>query len=198
MPAMTETRFEPDLPSFLAPLSSAGPITVAVMVSSVDGRATVGGRVGELTGPADQQVLLGAREQAAAVVVGGRTVRAEGYVGLLGDEAKARREARGLPPEPELVVFTRASPAPADLWRQLRERYPQELIVCEGGPTLLGLIVEHRLLDQLVLCLSPQIIGDDAQKRLIQHDGELNVALELLAATTSGGFLFLRYGLAYH
>ncbi len=197
MPAMTEAAFTDDIPSFLEPLAGAGPITVAVMVSSVDGRATVSGRVGELTGPADQQVLLGAREMAAAVVVGGRTVRAEGYVGLLGDDAKARRQARGLTAEPELVVFTRASPDPPTLWQQLRERHPGGLIVCEGGPTLLGMIVEHRLLDQLVLCLSPQIVGDDTQKRLVQHGGELEVRLELLAATPSDGFLFLRYGLAY-
>ncbi|MGH2863554.1 MAG: dihydrofolate reductase family protein [Solirubrobacteraceae bacterium] len=195
MPAMAQAAFADDIPSFLEPLVTAGPVTAAVMVSSVDGRATVSGRVGQLTGSADQRVLLGAREHAAAVVVGGRTVRAEGYVGLLGDEAKARREAKGLPAEPELVVFTRASPSPPELWRQIRERHPGELIVCEGGPTLLGMIVEAQLLDQLVLCLSPQIVGDDAQKRLLSHAGELNVELTLLAATASEGFLFLRYGL---
>lgn len=195
MPIMAEAIFTPDIEGFLAPLQGAVPITVAVMVSSVDGRATVGGRVGELTGPADQRVLLGAREQAAAVVVGGHTVRAEGYVGLLGEEAKARRQARGLPPEPELVVFTRASPSLPELWRQLRQRHPEGLIVCEGGPTLLGLIVEQRLLDQLVLCISPQLIGDDSQKRLLEHAGELEQPLTLLTTTISEGFLFLRYGL---
>ncbi len=194
---MPEADFTADIPSLLEPVADAGPITVAVMVSSVDGRTTVTGRVGELTGPADQQVLLGAREMAAAVIVGGGTVRAEGYTSLLDDEAQARRQARGLPPEPELVIFTRASPAPPELWRQLRERHPDGLLVCEGGPTLLGLIVEHRLLDQLVLCLSPQIIGDQSEKRLLQHAGPLNVRLELLAAATAESFLFLRYGLAY-
>jgi riboflavin biosynthesis pyrimidine reductase len=192
---MTEAAFVRDIPALLEPLTSAGPLTAAVMVTSVDGRATVSGRVGELTGSADQQLLLGAREHAAAVVVGGRTVRAEGYEGLLGDDAKARRQARDLPPEPELVVFTRASPSPPELWRELRERHPEQLIVCEGGPTVLGLIVEHRLLDQLVLCVSPQIVGDDAQKRLLSHAGELGVDLKLLAATAAEGFLFLRYGL---
>lgn len=192
---MAQAAFDQDIPSFLQPLTEAGPITVAVMVTSVDGRATVAGRVGELTGSADQQVLLGAREHAAAVVVGGRTVTAEGYTSLLGDDARARRQAGGLPPEPELVVFTRQSPPPVELWRQLRERHPDGLIVCEGGPTLLGLIVEQRLLDQLVLCVSPQLIGDDTQKRLLEHPGELDVRLRLLAATTSEGFLFLRYGL---
>ena len=192
---MAEVVFPKDIPSFMEPLTQVRPITVAVMVTSVDGRATVGGRVGELTGTADQQVLLGAREHAVAVVVGGRTVRAEGYAGLLGDDAKQRREAKGLPAEPELVVFTRASPSPPELWRQIRERHPDGLIVCEGGPTLLGMIVERRLLDQLVLCVSPRLVGDDSQKRLLTHAGPLDVKLELLAATTSEGFLFLRYGL---
>ncbi len=72
------------------------------MVSSVDGRATVDGRVGDLTGAADQKVLLGVRELAAAVVVGGNTVRAEGYDRLLDDDARPRK-ARGLHAEPELV-----------------------------------------------------------------------------------------------
>jgi riboflavin biosynthesis pyrimidine reductase len=196
MPSMTPASYDPDVPTFLAPLGHAGEISVAVMVSSLDGRATVGGRVGELTGSADQEVLLGTREIAAAVVVGGTTVRAEGYDRLLGEEAQARRRARGLPAEPELVVFTRESPSLPELWRQVRERHPGGLIVCEGGPTLLGLTVEHKLLDQFVVCLSPQIVDDESQKRLLEHQtGALDVELQLLAVTSAEGFLFLRYGL---
>lgn len=194
MGTVAEASYDPDISSFLEPLASSGPLTIGVMVSSVDGRATVNGRVGDLTGPADQKVLLGAREMAAAVVVGGRTVRAEGYVGLLDDEAQARRRANGFPAEPELVIFTRASPSPPELWRQLRQRYPEGLIVCEGGPTLLGFVVEHGLLDQLLLCVSPQISGAVDEKRLIEHAGTLDIELELLAVTSTNGFLFLRYG----
>ena len=192
---MTEAAYVRDIPALLAPLIGAGPITAAVMVASVDGRATVDGRVGDLTGQADQQVLLGAREHAAAVVVGRRTVSAEGYDGLLDDEARARRVTRGLEPEPELVVFGRNSPSPPELWHQLRERHPDQLIVCEGGPTTLGLIVEHQLLDQLVIGISPQLVGDDTEKRLVNHLAPLDQELELLAATIAEGFLFLRYGL---
>jgi riboflavin biosynthesis pyrimidine reductase len=192
---MGETAFEPDISNFLKPLADAGPLTVAVMVSSVDGRATVGGKVGDLTGEVDQQVLLGAREQAAVVVVGATTVQNEGYDGLLGDEAQARRRARGLPAEPELVPFGRDSPPPQQLWAQLRERYPDGLIVCEGGPTVLGLIVEDQLLDQLILGLSPKIVGDDSQKRVLEHAAPLQVDLRLLAVTAQENFLFLRYGL---
>ena len=195
MSAMSHPTYEPDVAAFLAPLAEAGAITVAVMVSSVDGRATVDGRVGELTGSADQEALRGVRELASAGVVGGRTVRAEGYASLLGELAQARRRARGAPAEPELVVFTRASPALPQLWSELRERHPAGLIACEGGPTLLGLLVEQRLLDQLVLCISPQIVVDDTQRRLLeQHDPPHGLELELLALTNADGFLFVRYG----
>jgi riboflavin biosynthesis pyrimidine reductase len=195
MPAMSHLIHEPDVPALLTPLADAEAITVAVMVSSVDGRATVGDRVGDLTGAADQEVLLGVRELASAVVVGGRTVRAEGYAGLLGAQAQARRRARDMPAEPELVVFTRESPALPQLWRELRERHASGLIACEGGPTLLGMLVAHRLLDQLVLCISPQIVADDTQRRLLeQHDPPHGLELDLLALTNADGFLFVRYG----
>ena len=183
-----------DLSSFIAKLATAGPLAVAVMVSSIDGRATIAGRVGGLTGSADQQVLLGVRELATAVVVGGNTVQAEGYDRLLDDDARARRTARGLQAEPELVVVSRSTGEIADTWRGLRARHPDGLIVCEGGPTLLGLAIEHDLLDQLVLCLSPTIVGGDTERRIIEHAGPLIRDLDLLDAASADGFMFLRYG----
>jgi riboflavin biosynthesis pyrimidine reductase len=185
-----------DLESFVVGLADAGPVTVAVMVSSVDGRATIHGRVGALTGAADQRVLLGMRELASALVVGGNTVQAEGYDRLLDDDAQARRTARGLPPEPELVAFTRDSGDLEQVWQQLRARHPQGMIVCEGGPTLLGLVVERGLLDQLVLCISPQLVGGDGEKRIIEHAAPLARDLDLLDTAAADGFMCLRYGAA--
>jgi riboflavin biosynthesis pyrimidine reductase len=195
MQPVPSATFEPDIPRFLGALDTTAPLAVAVMVTSVDGRATIDGHVGDLTGPADQLVLLGARERARAVLVGSATVRVEGYDRLLDEAARERRRERGLAPEPELVIFGRDSPSPAELIRALRGRHPAGPIVCEGGPSLLGLLVEQRQLDQLVLCLSPRIVGDETQKRLIEHADLLDIPLELLAATSSEGFLFLRYGL---
>jgi hypothetical protein len=63
---------------FLARLAELSASTVAMMVTSVDGRATIDGRVGELTGKPDQRVLLGLREHAAAVVIGSGTKDAGG------------------------------------------------------------------------------------------------------------------------
>jgi riboflavin biosynthesis pyrimidine reductase len=223
---MTEMIEPSDLTSLIAPLAGAGPLTVAVMVTSADGRATIDGRVGGLTGEADQKILLGLRELAAAVVVGGTTVRNEGYDRLLDDDARAARRARGLPPEPAFLVVTRTpdglpegaqvftlpthpdgGPDVRAAWRELRARHGDGLVVCEGGPSLLTMLAAQRVLDQLVLCISPQLVGG-AGKRLIEPTEEpgpigdahspcgFPLQLEPLAVATAEGFVFVRYGAA--
>ncbi len=194
VPAMPDSPANDVIDTFLAQIAQSGAITVAVMVSSVDGRATVGGSVGELTGHADQRVLLGIREMACAVVVGASTARVEGYDGLLDEQAQARREARGLSAEPELVVVSRSGPSVTEIWSGLRTRYPNALIASEGGPTMLGVEVESGLIDQLVLCVSPHLVGDNSQKRVIEHASPLGIKVQLLDSTSAEGFVFLRYG----
>jgi riboflavin biosynthesis pyrimidine reductase len=79
------------------------------MVSSIDGAATMQGRVGTLTGPADQQLLLLLRALADVLVVGAGTLRAEGYGPLtVGPDLAPLREAAGQSPAPRLVVPTRS------------------------------------------------------------------------------------------
>ncbi len=186
----------PDLDSFIAALTEPRAGIRAVMVSSVDGRATIADRVGGLTGPADQRLLLSLREHAAAVMVGGATVRAEGYDRLLDDAARERRTAHGLPPEPEFMVVTRSGPPLPERIAALRARHPGGAIVCEGGPTLLGVLVEQHLLEELVLVVSPLLVGDDTQHYALAHAAELGTELRLLAFTAAEGFVFLRYGLS--
>lgn len=79
------------------------------MVSSVDGAATLDGRVGSLTGPADQQLLLLLRALADVLVVGAGTIRAEGYGPLtVGPGLAELRAGTGQSPAPRLVVPTRS------------------------------------------------------------------------------------------
>jgi riboflavin biosynthesis pyrimidine reductase len=223
---MTEIVEPSKLTALIAPLADAGPLTVAVMVASADGRATINGRVGGLTGDADQQILVGLREMATVVVAGGRTVRNEGYERLLNEDARAARRARGLPQEPAFLVVSHSavglpegaealtlpphpdgSPDVHAAWRQIRALHGDGLIVCEGGPTLLTMLAAQRMLDQLVLCISPLLVGG-AGKRLIEPSAEsgwLDLAeppsgfplnLEPLAIATAEGFVFVRYGAA--
>lgn len=79
----------------------------ANMVASVDGAATLGGRVGDLTGSADQDVLIALRMLADAVLVGAGTVRAEGYgpIDVAPEWADHRREV-GLVPVPPLAIVS--------------------------------------------------------------------------------------------
>lgn len=79
----------------------------ANMVTSVDGRAALGGRVGTLTGPADQELLVALRGWCDVLLVGAGTIRAEGYGVIdLPDEVVAIRARRGQAPRPVLAILS--------------------------------------------------------------------------------------------
>ncbi|MDN5796503.1 MAG: pyrimidine reductase family protein [Intrasporangium sp.] len=79
------------------------------MVSSVDGAATIEGRVGALTGPADQELLGILRSLSDVLLVGAATVRAEGYGPVVTmPELAERRRTAGQEPAPRLAMLTRA------------------------------------------------------------------------------------------
>ena len=91
------------------------PLVMMVMVATVDGRAAVGGSSRALGGDADLALLLELRTIADAVLVGGATVRAEGYGRLVGsEERRARRRAAGLAEDPVAVLVSRSMDLPWD------------------------------------------------------------------------------------
>jgi riboflavin biosynthesis pyrimidine reductase len=96
-----------DAPPFAAPAGDDVPAIALNMVASVDGATTLDGRVGRLTGPADQELLRQLREASDAVLVGAATVRAEGYSTLLRPDARERRERERGSAEPLLCVVSR-------------------------------------------------------------------------------------------
>ena len=100
---------ETDAAEAYAHPAEEGPHLRVNMVSSIDGSATLAGRVGTLTGPADQRLLLLLRALADVLVVGAGTLRAEGYGPLNVDPALAELRAEaGQSPAPRLVVPTRS------------------------------------------------------------------------------------------
>jgi riboflavin biosynthesis pyrimidine reductase len=77
------------------------------MVSTVDGRATLHGRSGPLSGPADRQLFHALRAPADAILVGAGTVRSEHYGRLIPDAARrGARLDRGLTDEPLACIVS--------------------------------------------------------------------------------------------
>lgn len=188
----------------------------ANMVMSIDGSTTIDGRVGPLTGAADQRVLTTLRELADVVVVGAGTVRAEGY-GPLGDTALAVVSNSGsLDPDgplfdaghrPWLIV-----PDVAHLDPRVAERVEvirvgdrsvdpaaaldtlaargMTRILSEGGPSLLGQLLDAGLLDELCLTLSPMLVGTAGGTALVQ--ATRHQRFEAVDTWIDDGFTFIR------
>jgi 5-amino-6-(5-phosphoribosylamino)uracil reductase len=100
----------------LAAKAPAGrPYTIVNFVTSIDGRATFQGRSGQLGDDGDRAMFLGLRQQVDAVLAGTTTIAVERYGALVRDpEARRRRVARGLQPEPIACIVTRSGKVPTD------------------------------------------------------------------------------------
>jgi riboflavin-specific deaminase-like protein len=84
------------------------PYLVLNFVESLDGRATIDGKVGALTGPVDQRIVYRLRAQAEVLLVGAGTVRNERYASLFPDLPPDQ-------PQPLVVIVTRRVDLPPDL-----------------------------------------------------------------------------------
>src|SRR5688572_28858203 len=74
-------------------------------VLTLDGRATLGGRSGPIGSETDTALLVGLRTTADAIMIGAGTMRVERYGRPVADSQKrARRERRGLPHDPLMVL----------------------------------------------------------------------------------------------
>ncbi len=92
------------------------PYLIVNFVSSADGRATLNGRSGPLSDPGDRAMFHALREHVDAVIAGTGTLRTERYGRLIPDpEARERRVANGLAPEPLACVVTRSGNVPLDI-----------------------------------------------------------------------------------
>jgi riboflavin biosynthesis pyrimidine reductase len=78
-----------------------------------------------------------------------------------------------------------------DALGQLRER-GADVVLCEGGPTLLGELVARDVLDELCMTLTPVLGGDPLPLALAPSGAEL-ARFDLAHALVDDGTLFLRY-----
>jgi riboflavin biosynthesis pyrimidine reductase len=186
------------------------PWVSGIMVSSLDGRATLEGTSRKLGGPQDLEMLRALRRRADALIVGPGTVAAEGY-GPLPCPAVLVSRSFELPwdaglfaaPGQRVLVYTRAGASvpevPADVelvpeddlravLADLRARGIERLL-CEGGPTVNRALLDAGLLDELFLTLSPVVSGEGPP---IVADGP-SAPLTLRSVATADGDLYLRY-----
>jgi riboflavin-specific deaminase-like protein len=100
----------------LAERTTARPYVLLNMISTVDGRASIGGRSGAIGGEADKRLFHALRTAVDAVMAGAGTIRAERYRRLVRDEPgrRARRE-RGLAEEPLACVVSKRLQLPPDI-----------------------------------------------------------------------------------
>lgn len=197
------------------------PYVVANFIATVDGSVSMGGESGTIGrfAPGDREVFNALREQVDAVVAGTGTIAHEQYGRLIADpEMRARRMAAGLPgdalavvlsrsgnvpsgvpmlddPEQPRRVFTHEAADPVAALRALRHEDGVELLLCEGGPTLLGDLVRRGLVDELFLTFSPVLCCGEAETSLLGGAADHPRPLELRALVKAGGGLHARYAM---
>lgn len=100
---------------------------IGVVVGSIDGRATVDGRVRGLSSDADQAHLFAWREVADILLVGDTTLTVERYGSLLPDDMQETRVARNRLPIPPVATISRSGGL--DVPQIRRAKQPPDLIV---------------------------------------------------------------------
>ena len=100
---------------------------IGVVVGSIDGRATIDGRVKGLSSPADQAHLFAWREAADVMLVGHTTLTVERYGSLLPTAMQTARVKRGQSPIPQVATISRNGTL--DIAQIRRADQPPDLIV---------------------------------------------------------------------
>jgi riboflavin biosynthesis pyrimidine reductase len=117
---------------------------IASVVSSLDGRGTLGGTTARLSDVADRAIFRGLRGTVDALMVGTGTLREERY-GRAGRSGALRREraARGLAEEPTIMVVSRSLAVPVHVPLFVDPASRVRLYTSSGGePPAMGASIE--------------------------------------------------------
>jgi riboflavin biosynthesis pyrimidine reductase len=118
------------------------PYLLANMVSTADGRASLGGRSGALGNRADRELFHELRTTVDAVIVGAGTVRVERYGRLVPAEPRRRRRReRGLTDEPLACIVSASLSLPADI-PLLADRSAHVVIVTPSQASIPGIAAQ--------------------------------------------------------
>jgi riboflavin biosynthesis pyrimidine reductase len=119
-----------DLPN----LPTDRPLVGVNMVTSIDGRAQLGGNAEGLGSRADRRLMRLYRAAYDAVASGAGTLRADDFYSWLPDDLAARREASGRPAQPLALLIAGSGPLPTDRRFFAHEAQPRAVAVGAGSP----------------------------------------------------------------
>jgi riboflavin biosynthesis pyrimidine reductase len=157
------------------------------MISTADGRATLGGRSGALSNSADRALFHGLRSAVDAVLVGAGTVRTERYGQIIPDAAtRALRQRRGLSEEPLACIVSGRVELGQDI-PLLREPSARVVILTGSQASLPAAAahVEYIRTGHAGSCELPDAIAELGQRYGVQRvlcEGGPHLAWQLLAA----------------
>ncbi|HWF32077.1 MAG TPA: dihydrofolate reductase family protein [Solirubrobacteraceae bacterium] len=121
-----------------AQTAAARPYLILNMVSTLDGRASLGGRSGPIGNRADRELFHALRANVDAVMAGAGTVRVERYGRIIPDAAtRERRVERGLGAEPLACIVSARLSLPGDT-PLLNEPEAHVVIVTPSAASLTG------------------------------------------------------------
>jgi riboflavin biosynthesis pyrimidine reductase len=192
------------------------PLVLANFITTLDGNASFDGRSSPLSDPGDRALFHALRASADAILAGTGTLEAESYrpagkpvvtlsrSGRLPTQIPLFRESDG-----RVIVFSGESPdldgvgaeisveplaGTAAALETLRNRYGVGVLLCEGGPGLMGEMVRARLVDELFLTLPAKLAGGTAGPSMTSGDPapEL-IAMRLASVLERESTLYLRY-----
>jgi riboflavin-specific deaminase-like protein len=153
------------------------------MVSSLDGKATIGWRTRGLSSELDRRLFHHLRTQADAVMVGAGTVRVERYGRMVkSEELRDKRRAEGLEPDPVAVIVSARLDLPADL--PLLGEPEQRVVIATGSdaslPGLAAQVDYLRVGDDLPVLMAR--LREEYDVRSVLCEGGPTLNSHLLAA----------------
>lgn len=104
------------------------------MITSIDGRAQLGGNAEGLGSRADRRLMRFYRAAFDAVASGAGTLRADDFYSWLPDDLATRRAARGQPAQPFALLIAGSGPIPTDRRFFAHAEQPRAVAVGAASP----------------------------------------------------------------